>query len=172
MTKQAAATLRAQYKAAGWNARMVSVRTQYFSMGSSIRVTVRSADVDFAKAKAMAEDVERISRCQITGEILSGGNRYVHVDMSEACADALAKPFLCAVQNAVAELDGLSDGTHADVTRVEGKGEAARSVRIASVCRGRWDTGFDLWIGDRHCMAYQRDEHGYKAAAVAIATRS
>ena len=158
-TKQAAATLRAQYKAAGWNARMVSVRTSYFSMGSSLRVTVRSADVDFAKAKAMAENVERISRCEITGEILSGGNRYVHVDMSEECQQAVAARHLDAVRTAVAELGSMSSQTHATVAGTD-----------ATVSAGRWDDAFQLWLGQTHYAVYQRSEAGLVDAAVAIAT--
>ena len=49
-TKERAARLRAEYKSRGWNARKVSVRTEYFSMGSAIHVTVRSAEVNFGEA--------------------------------------------------------------------------------------------------------------------------
>lgn len=79
-TKEAAARMRKELKAAGYNSRKVSVRTDYYSMGSSIHVTVRARGVDGATVKAIANAGERIDRCEITGEILSGGNLFVHFD--------------------------------------------------------------------------------------------
>lgn len=79
-TKQAAADLRNAYKAKGWTARMISVRTEYFSMGSAVNVSVKDAAVDFDEAERLAHEIcESISRCEITGDILGGGNTYVSV---------------------------------------------------------------------------------------------
>lgn len=81
-TKEAAARMRRELKAAGYNARKVSVRTDYYSMGSSISVTIRARGVDFSKVKEIAQGGEQIRRCEISGDILSGGNLFVHFDFS------------------------------------------------------------------------------------------
>ncbi len=81
-TKERAAAIRKALKAEGWNARQVSVRTDYYSMGSSIYATIRDASVDTARVTEIAEALgERIDRDQ-WGEILGGGNTFVHVDHS------------------------------------------------------------------------------------------
>jgi len=69
MRQEAAAQLRAEYKRAGWNSRMISVR----STRGEVRVTIKDVRVPHAKAKAMAEEYESIARDGY-GEILLGGN--------------------------------------------------------------------------------------------------
>jgi hypothetical protein len=69
-------------KAHGWSSRQVSVRSEYFSMGSSIDVIVKDPAIPLPVVKAVAEQAESIRRCEVTGEILSGGNRYVSVRYS------------------------------------------------------------------------------------------
>ncbi len=103
-TTESAAEIRAAYKRKGWSSRMVSVRTEYFSMGSAIQVTIKSPDVDESEAKRIAEGAERIHRCQVTGEILGGGNRYVSVGHSEGCREIMARRHLAALTDALAEL--------------------------------------------------------------------
>lgn len=76
----AAATIRAALKREhGWSSRDVSVRAENYSLGSSISVTVKRPGIRLALVEGIAEAEERISRCEITGEILNGGNRYVRV---------------------------------------------------------------------------------------------
>jgi len=82
-TKETAAEIRRELKRAGWNSRAVSVRTDYFSGGSSIDVTVRREGVPYSDVRRIALGRERIHRCEATGEILSGGNRYIHVRTSD-----------------------------------------------------------------------------------------
>lgn len=88
-TKERAAAIRAAYKAKGWTARDISVRFDRFSMGSSIDVRIKNPDVNFEAAKQIAEDHESVSRCQISGEILSGGNRYVSVGYAAEAIEAI-----------------------------------------------------------------------------------
>ncbi len=79
-TKEIAAEIRTKYKNDhGWNRNHVSVKIDLYSMGSSIDVTIKSADVDFAVAKEIAESYQEIRYCEASQEILSGGNMYVHV---------------------------------------------------------------------------------------------
>lgn len=81
--------MRKKLKLAGYNARKVSVKTDYYSMGSSIYLTIRARGVTRAAVKAIASEGESISRCEITNEILSGGNRFVHVSFSRALRDEI-----------------------------------------------------------------------------------
>lgn len=103
-TKEKAKAIRQELKALGWNARKVSVRTDYYSMGSSIYITIRDGSVPKSKVQAIADQHERIYRDDATGEILSGGNLYIHVDYStEALQDLRTKLLV--------ELEAVTDNT-------------------------------------------------------------
>lgn len=78
-TKEKAVDLRAALKKMGYSSRQVSVRTEFFSGGSSINVKVKAPEVDFKAVEDLADTYKRVHRCEITGDILSGGNCYVEV---------------------------------------------------------------------------------------------
>lgn len=88
-TKEHAAAIRADYKRHGWTARDISVRIDSYSLGSSIDVRIKNPNVSFTVAKTLAERHEVVRRCDITGEILGGGNRYVSVGYSYEAADVI-----------------------------------------------------------------------------------
>lgn len=89
-TKERAAQIRADYKRHGWSAQDISVRIDTYSMGSSIDVRIKHPNVvSFTVAKALAERHESVRRCEYSGEILSGGNRYVSVSYSHEAAKAI-----------------------------------------------------------------------------------
>ena len=107
-TTDYAAEIRATLKARhGWNARQVSVRASYYSMGSSIDVTIKDPAISLPTVKAIAEGAEHIRRCEATGEILGGGNRYVSVRYSHEAQEILGRRYADAVQRAV---NGLEPG--------------------------------------------------------------
>lgn len=56
-----------------------SVRTDNYSMGSSIRIKWDNAPIT-AQVRTIAAEFESVSRDEYTGEILSGGNTYVFAD--------------------------------------------------------------------------------------------
>jgi hypothetical protein len=64
----------------GYNSRQVSVREQPGGLSTSISITLKKPDLDFDKIKSIADSHKSIGRCERTGEILSGGNTYVHVN--------------------------------------------------------------------------------------------
>lgn len=104
MGTQEAKTIRQALKAElGVTSRQVSVKANHFSMGSSVTVTVKDHTVDFEKVEEIANRSERIRRCEMTGDILGGGNTYIHVGFSREAEEALAEPFLVAVEAAVVE---------------------------------------------------------------------
>ena len=76
-TKEKAVALRKSLKALGYGPRQVSVRTEFFSGGSAINCKVKAPEVDFTKVEELADSYKEIRRCEITGDILSGGNCYV-----------------------------------------------------------------------------------------------
>ena len=92
----------------GWSSRQVSVRAEYFSMGSSIEVTVKDPAIPLPVIKSVAEGAESIRRCEISGEILGGGNRYVSVKYSHEAQQAIGSRYLEAVQKAV---DAVTPGS-------------------------------------------------------------
>jgi hypothetical protein len=91
---EAAAEIRAALKAKGWNSRVVSVRSESYSMGSSINIEIKSLAVSKAEVEEVANKQESIRYCEYSGEILSGGNRYVHVRYSHQAIEAAAAPWI------------------------------------------------------------------------------
>lgn len=101
-TTEHAADIRAILKREhGWSARQVSIRAEYFSTGSAIRVEIKDPGVSLAVVKQVATRAEDISRDALTGEILSGGNRYVTVNYSTEAQEVIGRRYADAVQRAV-----------------------------------------------------------------------
>ena len=101
--------LRAKLKQAGYNARMVTIRHEHYSMGSSVHATIRSAAVDSRRVRAILETAEDISRDGF-GEILSGGNRYVSLHYTDEVQEVYGRRHADAVDAALAELDKAGKG--------------------------------------------------------------
>lgn len=114
--KQIRETLKREH---GWNRNHVSVRASSFSMGSSISVEIKRADVDENVVREIALRAQRIDRCELTGDILAGCNRYVHVDYSTDARAELAGEYVPAVEKALAELETLDQNTHANIDGTE-----------------------------------------------------
>src|SRR3972149_5470657 len=90
MTTKAASEIRAALKAAhGWTSKQVSVRNESYSMGSSVHVVIKDAEVALREVSRIATAHENIYRDD-SGEILSGGNSYVHVSY----AHGVLEPFV------------------------------------------------------------------------------
>lgn len=140
-TTDHAAAIRAQYKAKGWNARKISVRASYYSMGSSIYVTIKDASIPMAEAEAIAKGAERIDRCEFSGEILCGGNRFVDVKYDSAVLEAMGAQYLDAVKAAAANLkaEGENDNHLYPI------GDTGLMVG-----RGSNGYGFSLWSEQGH----------------------
>lgn len=152
-TTDHAAEIRAAYKARGWSNRKVSVRAEYFSLGSSIHVEIKHPEVDETEATRIAEEAESIRRCEITGEILSGGNRYVSVSHSPECEKAMAAPYVEAVEEA---LRTLAEGGHKPgagaICGIAGIEEAGVSLEPCGFAR--------LWVGSRREIEFHHGSPG------------
>jgi hypothetical protein len=152
-TNSTSQQLRSALKAAGFNARRVSVRHDH----STLRVTIRDTSVSLSAVKTIADRFCVVRRCEATGEILCGGNIFVDV----AYLPELVKPVAAAV---VALLAPAADGEV--VTLVGG-------FRAAKISRARggtypdeiriWGPGFDAansiacgvhWAAQRIAVEY------------------
>ena len=71
--------IRQELKAIGYSNRKVGVREEFGGYSSAIYVTVKDDSVDVDKVKEIAYHAESVDRCEVTGEILAGGNTYVFV---------------------------------------------------------------------------------------------
>ena len=76
MATNEAKQIREALKAAGIKARSVSVRARH---GITVDVRIKDPGVSLRKVEAIAKGYESISRCEYSGEILSGGNTFVSV---------------------------------------------------------------------------------------------
>ena len=90
-----AKAIRNAFKAAGIKA---SVRSERYAGGSSISVSLKSGS--FAKAKEIAESFQSIHYDEVTGEILSGGNLYVHVEIDHDWVSTVGSTIAAKVQAA------------------------------------------------------------------------
>lgn len=106
--------IRQALRSIGYNARKVSVRSPYYG---SITFTIRDASVDRKAIEEFAKQYEEIDRCEASGEILSGGNTFVHVEATEEVQDAWAAPY---AEKLEAVLENSADAEERVGTPVEG----------------------------------------------------
>ena len=102
-TKEIAKEIRAALKSKGWNARKVSVRTEHYTVDAAISITIKDLDVPIDVVEEIAAGRGHIDRCQVTGEILCGGNLYVDVAYDREALDARAADL-------AAKLEALPEG--------------------------------------------------------------
>ena len=160
-TTERAAMIRAELKAKHkWSSRDVSVKADHFSMGSAIRISIKNPAVKLAAVKEIAEAHESISR-DASGEILSGGNRYVDIGYSSEAREALAAQHLPAVE-AAAEKLASAEANH--LIPVEGTGF------LLGAGRHGLRYGFSLWLGG-DCGSHQAEVGSLKEAATLIGMR-
>jgi hypothetical protein len=129
-------------------------------MGSAIRITIKSPEVDAKRAEEIAKGAERIHRCEITGEILGGGNRYVDVTYSDECQEILARRWQEQLRDALAR---IPEGDRTRIEPIEG-------AEDAGVCRERqYDA--QIWIDGRAAIHFNPDnEAGLRSGAFHLAT--
>lgn len=70
-------------KANGIDPRLIRSKLNKYSMGSSLTVTILSRSINREDVVKILKQFEKYDRCEITGDILSGCNRYVFVTYSE-----------------------------------------------------------------------------------------
>jgi len=169
-TDRPADLLRAALKAAGFNARRVTVRED----GCTLRVTIRDAAAPRSTVAAIADRFRQVRYDHATGEILCGGNTFVDVRY----LDALVAPVADVV---AALLAGAADG---EIVALAGGFRAAKMSRAQGATYADevriWRPGFDetsnIAVGVRHAaqriaVAYL-DARASAAEAAGVEVRS
>ena len=72
-------SIRSQLKALGYNSRKVSVTEERGGLEYCLNLRIKDESVDEEVVKEIAESGVSIDRCEVSGEILGGGNTYVFV---------------------------------------------------------------------------------------------
>lgn len=152
---------RAALTAAGFTGKQVTVLQERCTYSTALRFTVRDPSVALDRAREVAETFESIRRCEVSGEILSGGNTFVHVVHSESARAALAAPLVVAVTDACARSAAEPGPT---IFRVEGTAWGVGRERA-----GQWAR---LWDLDEHRrgVEFPDDDHGRSFAAYFVAS--
>jgi hypothetical protein len=157
-TTDRAAIIRKALKVMGWTSRDVSVRGEYYSLGSTIHVTIKNPHVPIGPVEDIANAHERIDRDQF-GEILGGGNRFVYVKYSSEATDALAAPLLPALQAAEVK---LKNGSENVLIPIDGT-----PFLLGRDSHG-W--GLSLWDSERHLQNANSLEYLASTAAIKLQT--
>jgi hypothetical protein len=139
-----AQALRAALKAAGFNARRVTVRQSY----SSLYVSLRDAGASLSEVEAIANKFSVVSRCEATGEILSGGNTFVNVAYTDEIVEPAKAAILVVLNPAphdewvtvlgdfrAVKVSRQRGATYPDEVRIEGPGF---DFRNAMACGVEW----------------------------------
>jgi hypothetical protein len=87
MSSKTAKEIREALKAAGFGRALVSVRNDSYSMGSTVHVKVRRADIALDAIEAIARPHEIVRRDE-QGDILGGGNTHIDVEYETGALDA------------------------------------------------------------------------------------
>lgn len=75
-----AAEIRKKLKDIGYNSRKVSVKFDSYSGGDTIKIKMKSTDVDETKVREICKVYESIDYDEYNGEILQGSNSFVFVE--------------------------------------------------------------------------------------------
>lgn len=137
-TVERSKAIRLALKAKGWTSRDVSVVSDLYSMGSSIRVRIKNPAVPLGEVKALATPHESIRWDPFVGEILSGGNRFVDVSYSAEALEAFRAKYLPAVTAALAEVTG------------SGLARVAGTPFLVGLGRHGHGHGYSLWDDTSH----------------------
>jgi hypothetical protein len=137
-----AQTLRAALKAAGFNARRVTVRQNH----STLDVTIRDAWASLSEVKAIADKFRVVHRCQATGEILCGGNTFVDVRYTDELVEPAKAAILVVLDPApedqwvtvlgdfrAVKVSRQCGATYPDEVRIEGPGFDFRNALACGV---------------------------------------
>ena len=76
-------------KELGYNSRQVSIKSKPGGYSYSFIFTIRDKNVNYDKVNEFAHKYKSVSRCEYSGEILSGGNTYITVTFSDKLKDEM-----------------------------------------------------------------------------------
>lgn len=73
-------SIRTLLKENGYSNRLISVRVQPAGYSTSIRVTIKDLSIPIDKILTLVTPFKSIAYCEVTQEVLEGGNTYLNVD--------------------------------------------------------------------------------------------
>jgi hypothetical protein len=77
--KEKAAEIRKALKQRGWSSRKVSVRCEPCTYSREIVCSIKDPGVPADVVREIAEQYKSVRYCEVSGELLSGGNTYITV---------------------------------------------------------------------------------------------
>ncbi len=88
-SKEKAAAIRRELKDKyGWTARQVGVRCRSCNYSSSIEVTIKDPKVKAHLVRPIVEQFAHVRRCEMSGDILAGGNTFTRISYDDALVRA------------------------------------------------------------------------------------
>lgn len=78
--KQKAIYIRNELKALGYNSRHISVKSRIAGYSDAIDISIKDLSINIREIDAIARECEEVRYDEYSGEILSGGNTYIHVN--------------------------------------------------------------------------------------------
>ena len=81
-------------KELGYTNRQVSVRGRYCGYSAALDIVIKDFTADIRKIRSIAYEMEDIDYDEASGEILSGGNTYVHVEYDYKLTSEKAKELI------------------------------------------------------------------------------
>ena len=107
------------------NARQVSVRSDR----GDFNVSVKVRGVNFAKLEDLCKKFERVRRCEMSGDILSGGNTYVSVSIDYVLEQAVNSEYEQQAKDIVAFYNSMKQ--EEAVRKCYGKHLQGKEVRFS-----------------------------------------
>lgn len=92
--KEKTAQIRKELKDQGITNKMASVRGRYALYDESITITIKDITVSKKKVETIVDKYEEISYDEYNGEILEGGNTYIHVQFDWQVLEEAKKDFM------------------------------------------------------------------------------
>lgn len=97
-------------KGLGYTRKHVSVKDNGGSHNWSLTMTIRDSSVIFSKVENLKKEFTQYSTCEASGEILSGGNTFVSIQITEEVREAWTAKHLDVVKNAMEVCKQLVQG--------------------------------------------------------------
>lgn len=101
-------------KDAGYNTRMVSVANRHAGYSSALELTIRDSSVNYELVQSIATANENIHYDEATQEILSGGNTFVDVRISDQVREIWSQTYFKKVTDAIERLEDENHGREID----------------------------------------------------------
>lgn len=104
--KERSASIRAEIKKLGYNSRQVSVRSGFCGYSDYTHVTIKDVKANIKEIEKACKKFQSVDYDSVTGEILAGGNTYIHVQYDY---DAISKATDANIEKAESLVNEIDD---------------------------------------------------------------